>query len=174
MCPGVWEAFIEKSEVDGWGNRVKQLVVKAKDQSIDLRGLLPIDVGVDSGQAGVFDNKLYKSNMSKPHKLIGNHEYERRSFVHRLECNLDISTSDYGDMLKDFDNEEVEGSVDFYEVCCDKTLGDMGAGVVEYGAVSSSGLGDGSYSAFAGYNSNKEVVEISIIFLGDEDEDGDE
>jgi hypothetical protein len=119
---GEWEAFIDAHEVDGWGNRVAKLVVKAKGHEAEEYDLLPIDVGVDSGQAGVFDEQLFKSS---------------------------------------------EG---FYEACCSKTLSSLSAGTIEYGAVSSSGLGDGSYAAFAGKNKAGQVCEIEIDFqLDDED-----
>lgn len=118
---GEWEAFIDKREVDGWGNRVAKLVVKAKGHEAEEYNILPIDVGVDSGQAGVFDEQLFKF------------------------------------------------SKDFYEDCCSKTLNDMGAGTLQYGAVSSSGFGDGSYTASAGKNKAGQICEIEIDFeLGDE------
>ena len=183
---GEWEAFIEKREISGWGTRVLKLIVKAKGHEADERDLLPIDVGVDSGQAGVFDEGLFKSNMKKAHKLTGNKEYSARSYILEIEQVRELIKETGASetlqkqldkkiaRLEAFDSEELKFSKEFYEVCCDKTLGDMSAGTVEYGAVSSSGLGDGSYAAFAGKNKAGQICEIEIDFQLDDENDGEE
>jgi len=74
-----------------------------------------IDVGVDSGQCGVFDEQCYKDQSS-----------ERGVLFTRYDRMIDPD-----DM--------------WYSLCCDRTLGDNRAGVITYGAVSRSGHGDGSY-----------------------------
>src|SRR5690606_25054488 len=89
-------------------------------------------VGVDSGQAGVFDFAVYKDDESAKGK-------------------------------SNFIEDEP-----WYSTCCDQTLSDQQAGVIEGGAVSSSGYGDGLYTAYYAIDANKEVVAIKIVFMEDE------
>ena len=49
----------------------------------------------------------------------------------------------------------------------------MGAGVLEYGVVSSSGYGDGSYTAYVARNDNNQVIAVRIVFLSKYDEEED-
>jgi hypothetical protein len=73
-------------------------------------------VGVDSGQAGIFDASNYRND----NVIVGMPE-----------------------------NAHICGKLDkFYGACCDVTLGDVGAGVIPFGFVSSSGWGDGGYESF--------------------------
>lgn len=51
----------------------------------------------------------------------------------------------------------------WYDLCCDRTLGEIGAGVIPYACVSSSGWGDGYYPAFGVYR-GKHLVAIALHF----------
>jgi len=119
---GKWNAFITEEHRSSWGNRVTSLV--ALHESVeDVENIfmepwlfLDIDVGVDSGQAGIFDDKYYRADEN------------------------------------------------FYEECGSHTLSEKRAGTLKYGAVSSSGLGDGSYVALALQKDGKNVG-IKIDFF---------
>lgn len=52
----------------------------------------------------------------------------------------------------------------WYNACCDATLGDEQAGVIPYGAVASSGYGDGYYPAYIWRDGNKAVA-MEIVFI---------
>jgi hypothetical protein len=54
-------------------------------------------------------------------------------------------------------------------MCCDKTLSKM-AGVIPFGVVSSSGMGDGTYICEVA-KENDEVVAIQVTFLEEEQEE---
>ena len=54
----------------------------------------------------------------------------------------------------------------FYSFCCDRTLGEKQAGVLPYGAVSSSGYGDGSYKVVSVTNEDELVTAVLIDYLG--------
>lgn len=58
----------------------------------------------------------------------------------------------------------IERTKDWYEVCCDKSLSNLGAGVINYGVVSSSGYGDGGYSTWMALDDNNQVVAIKLQF----------
>lgn len=91
------------------------------------------EVGVDSGQAGLFDDAHYQ----------------------------DIHVFDGAPKPK-HDFEDV-----WYNHCCDLTLGPKQAGIIPFGVVSSSGYGDGGYTALCHRNSSKQVDCVVIVFLSD-------
>lgn len=63
----------------------------------------------------------------------------------------------------------------FYDSVGDLTCGDDSFGTIAFGAVASSGYGDGSYSAYAKRNDDGELIGAIIVFIGEcEDEDGDD
>lgn len=155
---GVWNAFVRMSDEGDWGERCADLFVwhsayikdevfgkitrmkKGKDDEFDsiLGGmgqiLINASIGVDSGQAGVFDSKFFKND-----KIAVGVPKTGPSSV----C----------------ENEP------WYSLCCDRTLNGEGWGAIPYGAVSSSGFGDGSYNAYKCLNDRGEVVGIRIVFL---------
>lgn len=66
--PGKYEAFVVKSDEGDWGIRCSSLIVKHIDMKFDeCTEILTHDgeVGVDSGQAGIFDMSIYPE---VPHK----------------------------------------------------------------------------------------------------------
>lgn len=91
-----------------------------------------IDVGVDSGQAGFFDEAIFKA-----------------------VC----------------DAREAKDS--FYETVCNLTLDDKSFGVTDFGAVSSTGWGDGSYTCMVRRNDHGQAIEALIIYLAEYDEEED-
>lgn len=58
----------------------------------------------------------------------------------------------------------IERTRDWYEICCDKSLSNVGAGVIRNGVVSSSGYGDGGYDVFTIANSDGLIVGIKLRF----------
>jgi hypothetical protein len=131
---GAWRTTVFKSDEGSWGNRCAVLMassISISEPRVDSCKWEPtkIDVGVDSGQAGIYDQSAYKGG-----------------------------EDDYGD-----------GG--WYDDNCQKTLSDMGAGVLPdgRGVVSSSGYGDGSYTCSVIKQDGK-VVAIKIDFLEEETE----
>ena len=116
----------------------------------DYRGMhaekAPFNVAVDSGQAGVFDSANYQNDESIAH-------------------------------LTDADRLYAEDKIrwpeePWYSWCCDRTLGEAGAGIVPNGAVSSTAYGDGSYECTL-VKEDGLVVGVIIDFVGEEEEDDD-
>lgn len=73
-----------------------------------------------------------------------------------------------------FDTSKYPGGEEevFYDKCCNITLEGLGAGSVDFGAVSSSGFGDGGYHFELLFDDdNEQVIGVKIIFLGDEEDD---
>lgn len=149
--PGTWEAAILTKDEGVWGERVSVLTARhvtgpkhtAINQAV-CNGTgtwhsCDFDVGVDSGQAGIFDDAHYQDNTV---------------FEPGTECN-----QDFGDL--------------WYSYCCSLTLSRTKAGVLPYGAVASSGYGDGGYECIKHRNKEGKVDFVFIIFIGDDEEDDD-
>jgi hypothetical protein len=141
---GKWNADVRIINMRAWGKRCAELLVwhtgYTKDdvfgKDSEMKKIeIDEQIGVDSGQAGVFDAKFYKDDKSV--------EGVERTGNHKPIC----------------EDEP------FYSMCCDRTLSEQGWGTLPYGAVSSSGTGDGGYTAYKTVNSKGEVVGIKIVFL---------
>lgn len=105
---------------------------------------LSIDCGVDSGQMSIFDDKFYKLAA------------EGKGLV----------TKQWESMIKD----KADGQ--FYAAACSLTCGNdenpnahLVGGVMPHGAVSSSGYGDGSYTAYVRHDAGGKVVAIKVKFI---------
>lgn len=206
---GKWSAHMEtlnNKQTNGWGERVSELVAVLNEEG---RYYLPhlqwekvgFEVGVDSGQAGIFCNEAYQKPLTEPYLQVGNLEYDRRQYEHLHKSNVNIergqllrresdalikdpsykrmSKEQIEQHLKEFDLRErkhidelkAKPTMDWYEMCCDKTLSNENAGVIPGGVVSSSGYGDGGYDAFIAKNSNGQVIGVKIVFLLEEEDD---
>jgi len=140
---GTWNAYVLVSDEGEWGSRVKQLLVTHElYRDNENWKIANFEVGVDSGQAGIFDNKYYKDD----------------SVVARF---TDLDRKNKTKICED---------EPWFSWCCDKTLGIPGGGVVPFGAVSSSGFGDGGYVCFFNKNKDGEIDAIKIVYIPDEDE----
>jgi hypothetical protein len=147
---GTWEAAVLKMDEGDWGVRNAVLAVRYKDGGPKFNAInravcngtgawheCPFEVGVDSGQAGFFDELHYQDN-SVVEKMNG-------------------PEHDFGDA--------------WYSHCCDITITRTGAGVMPYGAVSSSGYGDGGYAAIKHLDRNGKIDFIFGVFIDNEDEE---
>lgn len=65
-----------------------------------------------------------------------------------------------------------DGNGSFYDKCCNLTLGDKSGGVLNFGIVSSSGYGDGSYDCLI--PEEDKVFAIRIVFLDEVDHNLDD
>ena len=135
---GLWNCEVIKEYFGTFGEKVKELIciVEDYDQKNTKWKKLEYDIGVDSGQCGIFDYDKYP----------------------------DGSTGKYEDLNS------------FYGKCCKITLNDKEPyGVLDFGVVSSSGFGDGSYDLYVLYDDNEEnLVGVRVVFIDDDDEDDDD
>ena len=139
VANGSWKAEVIYSNEGTWGTRCAGLICQLKtiptvthnDTGWEYR----TDISVDSGQAGIYDEKYYKHNGV----VIG---------LHRVH------------------SETICDDDPWYSFNCDRTLSKKSAGVIPYGAVSSSGYGDGRYGVFVMRDEiDHEVVAVLIDFL---------
>lgn len=127
-----------------YGGRVAYLMVR--HESMPLPGLADlsnwekseIHVGVDSGQAGVFDLTRYAGALG-----IGDHNNKVQDKEYNKVCQLTLDEDDSW-------------------------------GVTEYGAVSSSGMGDGGYNLYFLRNEQGQPATMLIVYLTGNEEDENE
>ena len=146
--PGRWDAAVSYLDEGKFGVRVALLAAKHAEtvRSFTLcNGLWSDDeyihypsgwtvcnftVGVDSGQAGFFDEAYYQDDSVFDALPDAEHNFQ---------------------------------SV-WYNHCCDLTLGEQQAGVTPFGAVSTSGYGDGAYTALYHTNTDGKADCVVIFF----------
>jgi hypothetical protein len=147
--PGTWEASILTKDEGAWGHRISALIARhvtgPKHTAIN-RGvcngsgtwsICDFEVGVDSGQAGIFDDAHYQDNTV---------------FEPGMKCR-----QKFGDL--------------WYSYCCNLTLSPIQGGVLPFGAVASSGYGDGSYDCTIHKNFDGKVDFVFIVFISDDEDD---
>lgn len=134
---GTWKAMIV--EDDGYNavlvcQHSKEEPITSPFKIYDTWEIADVVIGVDSGQVGVFDPEFYKDD-----KSVEN--------VKRIGESDPICEED-----------------PFYSICCDRTLNSKHGGVIPYGALSSSGCGDGTYDCWYKKDGDGVVVGIAVDF----------
>jgi hypothetical protein len=156
---GKWAAGVATSDEGSGHERVSHLWVynleaAIKDSTIvreieSYRGHgLPFSGCVDSGQFGFFDFAHYRND----------------------ESAKELKKHDFGE------NYDRESGDEWYRAACELTLGDESWGILPFGAVSSSGYGDGFYMVKGIKDDNGEYVAFCVEYIGqdEDDEDGDD
>ncbi len=131
---GRWKATIVRIDAGDWGHRNAELIA------------------VHSGAAGT-------PSWKKQEDVLGVDSGQLGVFDRARYSDDTLVPKDYQWKDKPIDPEQP-----WYSLCCEKTLSDAGAGVVPFGAVSSSGLGDGAYEWFL-WKEKEEVVGVKVLFL---------
>lgn len=160
---------------------------------------ISVDIGVDSGQAGFFDLEKYPSdpNMDKafydavcnltlsgvPYSVLEDVGYivKKKDKPLNEEQKALRESSDYTDRqcywIGQFggDVEDLKPGVDKTKLAdALEAWGSLGSfGVVPFGAVSSSGYGDGGYDLYVERDSNGKIVAGRIEFIVEDDSEDD-
>lgn len=150
VLPGTYNVDVDKRDCGGWGERVHSLeaIHTSYDKELiwqEYHG----EVGVDSGQAGIFSYDTYRND------------------------SIFDDVSQFGQDPRWSAINEQEGDK-WYGHMCDRTLREESWGVYDKGVVSSSGIGDGGYPLYVVRDSNDKIVAMKIDFLLDDEEDEQE
>jgi hypothetical protein len=141
---GEWVANIEQSDEGSWGIRNSELVAYHSGYGMPSSwqwNRESFDIGVDSGQAGIYDLNFYRND----------------SMIGEIDNSLGFDLSEEGER--------------FYSLNCDLTCRtEDKAGVMDYGVVSTSGYGDGGYTLYTARDKDGEVIAMKIVFIEDEPE----
>lgn len=137
---GTWAAYVKKIGEDLQEDYCAELITHHKDHNLPENGWKHIsgDIGVDSGQAGIFDYDAYRNDNA----------------IEKI-------------WRRYFDAEKRPGDK-WYQVCCVLTLSRLGAGVLKGGVVSSSGFGDGIYDCYIVKDNDGKIVAVKIVFVNKE------
>lgn len=110
ILPGEYRYGVKKQNIPGWGVRVESISIIHKDYNNVNWKLTTADIGVDSGQCGIFD---YETNKD----IIGTGEYDQKDTFYGKACTLTLSDDQFGVM----DNSGIvscsgfgDGSYDLY------------------------------------------------------------
>lgn len=143
---GTWLAHSNIETVGAWGERNVDLTVHHSGIKINESDWEEISgtFGVDSGQFGFFDRDHYRNSAS----VQG------------------MPMQDFGE---DYDREAGDA---WYRACCNITLNKPESwGVLPNGAVSSSGIGDGSYNVYGIKDAYGEYAAFRVVFIEADDAD---
>jgi hypothetical protein len=148
--PGKYHAFHKEHDAGDWGVRSSMIMVIHEDHINDRLKWKesPGEVGVDSGQAGIFSYDTYRKDEITEQIGLGDGDV---SF---------FGISPWKEMTE---AREEESGERWYISMCSRTLGEKGWGSYPNGIVSRSGFGDGSYPLFTVTKYGK-VVAMAIDF----------
>jgi hypothetical protein len=153
VLSGNYVPFVKVTDnTDGWGRRNSVISVIHEDytnKDLKWTHVKNADIGVDSGQCGIFSLETYRNNES-----LNNYEW------------INGKSPFNGGFTTDGSEEDK-----WYEKMCDLTLStENNWGSYDNGVVSSSGYGDGSYNLYVSRVKGK-VVGIMVDFLVEEEVD---
>lgn len=176
VLPGEYECFVEHSDEDEFGSRVARIYVKHKDylDALPYGNLEDIEVGVDSGTAGIYDNdyyKMYHSDKSEKEHVDENWYDRTGDLTYVLVKNpnykeLDVDDPDFLTKYKEY----MQDPYSHFEY-----IRKFDANTIDgKGFVSSAGYGDGIYRCYTTRNADNQIVSIMIEFISEYDDEEEE
>lgn len=186
---GNWKAskLVYGNELTGgWGNRIAELQIWHEDylggECYENSG---IDVGVDSGQAGFFDDALYPDGETGEYgdlntfygKVCDGTAGEAKIYEEPLYNDETISKIE--EIYKSdgkFSDENISKLIENMKTAMVKRERHeyLGIANVGFGVASSSGYGDGGYDCFIRRDHEGRIVAAKIVFIGDESEEDED
>jgi len=177
VLPGQYDCNVEYSDEGTWGTRVSAIEVthvNYKTGSLLLQ-MEDFEVGVDSGQAGIFDYEYYaKYHMDateRPH--VDDDWYD-------MVCGLTYTHTPNPDYEKFHWENTDDSTLDAYEdylesIKSRKYLSKLDGNTTDdFGLVSSSGYGDGGYNCWTARNEDGKIVSIRVEFIREDDYEDEE
>lgn len=191
VLPGKWiaEKVVASHAQTGWGDRIAELCIWHENYigNVDAHELTEIHVGVDSGQAGFFDESQYPEGETGEYgeldtfygKVCAGTAGEYRTWQEPLYNEEMIQEMEklYSKKFPtengQFDEEKVRALIESLRTAV-RTRSEpdyLGIANVGFGVATHSGYGDGGYQCFVGRNENGEIVAARIVFIGDENDE---
>lgn len=183
VLPGQYDCNVEYSDEGSWGTRVSAIEVTHVNYkaSFLLLQMEDFEVGVDSGQAGIFDYEYYaKYHMDATERPHVNDDW------YDMVCDLthtNVKNPDYEEFYWENTDDTVENLLARFKafeeyrqsIKSEKYLYKLDGNTIDdRGFVSSSGYGDGGYNCFTAKNEDGKIVSIRVEFIGEYDEEEDE
>lgn len=178
VLKGNYKCTVETSDEGEFGNRVSAIQVMHEDyvkKSLEY-SKENFEVGVDSGQAGIFDYEYYKRHHSDDSEI----EHVDNNWYWKV-CELTATTKknpDYVKFVWDYDAENMVEQIKRYREWSRNakvswpTIQILDGNTIDnLGFVSSSGYGDGSYCCWTAHNDEGKIVAIRIEYITEDDEE---
>jgi hypothetical protein len=187
ILPGSWIAekvVATNKETGGWGDRIAELCIWHGDyiDNVDAHELTEIHVGVDSGQAGFFDESQYPEGETGEYMDLDTF-YGKVCEGTKGEYRITVEQM-YGEeiiqyMIESYakDGKTLPEALIEHMKTATRTRSEpdyLGIANVGFGVATHSGYGDGGYNCYVGRNDKGEIVAARIVFISDEDEENDE
>lgn len=190
VLPGKWvaEKIVMDDSQTGWGDRISQLQIWHEDylMSVTADELSDIHVGVDSGQAGFFDESQYPEGETGEYNDLdtfygrvcagtaGEHKVRQeplysKEMIQEMENTYSLIDKDTPNAMTDV---QVRRIIDSMKAAV-RTRSEpdyLGIANVGFGVATHSGYGDGGYNCYVGRNEKGEIVAARIVFIGDEED----
>lgn len=145
---GRWEAAVVRGEIPGWGERVLRLCVRHESvpdfelcDEVRVKGKRIRWRGYDWADGDM---------------VVGVNSAQAGFFDAKF-YGTDKGVAGLHAPCHNFGSK-------FYNHCCDRTFSEVGAGVLPYGAVSSSGCWDGIYTVLVHRNQDRKADCLMLIF----------
>lgn len=146
VLPGKYSVDVTISDEGDWGDRCSEIIAIHEDYvGKELNWEYHSEIGVDSGQAGIFCESSYRND------------------------SIEIETPNIDFTLPFIDNS----GDNWYMKMCKFTLAQDRWGTYETGVVSSSGYGDGGYPLDVARDKSGHIIGMKITFIGEDEEDED-
>lgn len=154
VLPGKYHSFVDRIDMGDWGHRNSMLLVVHEDYvNSKLKWVEHSrNIGVDSGQAGIFSLESYRNDSLS--ETIGSGDGDISFF----------EKEPWASMGPDKETGDV-----WYRLMCSRTLSEKGSGAYDSGIVCSSGIGDGMYPLYIAIKKRK-IVALCVDFLVSDDE----
>lgn len=146
--PGKYHTFVLRTDEQEWGIRNSRLFA-IHEEYIELKLKWEdthYDIGVDSGQAGIFSLESYRND-----KIAGTMIYPPKKHSHQWDDGLLPI--------------EKEGDEWYYKICGMTINNEDGFGTYKNGVASRSGIGDGGYQLFVNHNKIKGKDKITALCI---------
>jgi hypothetical protein len=93
---GEWKCYASHLDLDGWGHRIGSIIAEHNKPG-KIYKIVTHTIGVDSGQAGIFDDKYYKDNdIIKNTKRIHNQSICEDEPWYSICCDRTLSKNQWG------------------------------------------------------------------------------
>jgi len=198
---GTWFATAEYSDEGEWGTRVSRIIAWHESQKLGADTfMLPVydsEIGVDSGQAGFFDFEKYPAFprdeqnedtfyekvcdltlSGVPYSVLEKVGYAPSHQNNLTEELKTLRESSNFDDIQEYEIKRYMDGPQFNRKKLPDVLNEFNSlgkfGTIDFGAVSSSGYGDGGYSLYVNTESSGDVTAVCISFLEEEDESNPE
>ena len=181
VLPGKYVCKVAFTDEGDWGTRVADIRVEHVDYKVmEFDHMEDFEVGVDSGQAGIYDYEYYAKyhadSSEKNHvddewyDKVGNltyttevnPNYERFIWKPTTGMSTEELLIEF-ERYNKYQNDWNKSNLYFHKLDAN-TIDDLGF-------VSSSGYGDGGYTCWTSHNDDGKVIGILVEFITEDDED---